>query len=121
MATAAPAHVVSGPTNARPVPRYSVVRAVRLRPGGSCLVLESPAHTLAELDLDRAPDDEAAEALRAAGLRPLAVRIELEGANAPRCSALFATGEGPRRCPTSLGAALALCAQGGHTVVTRAD
>ncbi len=103
------------------VPRYSVVRSVRVRGGDSCgMVLETPARELVELDLDCAPDPAAAEELRSIG-RPLAVRMEMVPGSVHRCTVLLTTATGPQRVPTSLGSALALCAQGRHTIVTRAS
>jgi len=107
--------LVSGSVSA-----YGVVRGVDQGPDGCRLDVEDPARAHALLRVACSPDADAAAGLRRTGLRPLALRLDLAGGQLDACSALFTSDHGPERRPVPLGTALALCADGVHTVVTRA-
>lgn len=99
---------------------YSMVRAADVADHGGCsLVVESPDRVRTRLHIGCHPDSEAAQRLVADGLRPLAVRIDLCGSEVGGCSTLCASADGPQRRPIPLATALALCADGCHTIVTR--
>lgn len=98
---------------------YGVVRGLEQHHDHCDLDVEDPgrAHTL--LSVACSPDAAAAADLREEGLRPLALRLDLDGAQQCTCSALFTSAHGPERRRVALHTALALCADGVHTVVTR--
>lgn len=98
---------------------YSVVRAIRARPNGCSLLAETPTGQPVEIEVADRPDPEAAHALRRRGRSPLAVRIEIAAAGDVECHAFCTGAAGPRREPVTVGAGLALCVEGLHTVVIR--
>ncbi|MCB0893976.1 MAG: hypothetical protein H6529_07360 [Nocardioides sp.] len=97
---------------------YGVVRGLEQHADGCALDVEDPARGHAVLQVACAPAPGAAATLRDARLRPLALRLDVDDERRCACSALFASDHGPRRRPVPLGVALALCADGVHTVVT---
>ena len=98
---------------------YFVVRTVRPRPGGCFLQVETPTGQAVEIEVGDRPDREAAHALRRRGRNPLAARIEITAAGDIECHAFCTGAAGPRREPVTVGAGLALCVEGLHTVVIR--
>lgn len=106
------------PTVTGAVPSYGVVRAVEQRTGGCRLDVEDPGGGRTSLHVACAPSPRAASALRDAGLRPLALRLDVDGSDRLACSVLVTSEHGPQRRPVPLGTALALCADGVHTVLT---
>lgn len=98
----------------------SVVRSLAVGATGTVLTLRPPSLRETVLDLPALPDPAAAAGVVERRGRALAVRIDKSDTDLAG-SVLCTTGHGPERVTLSLGAALALCRQGVHTVVTRRD
>lgn len=110
-------HVVAPPRAT--LHRYSIVRSLQEDAGACTLVVEDAAERIERIDVGSAPDRRDADELRGRGLHALSVKLELSRSGVLSCTALFSSAAGPVRLPVSSGAALALCADGRRTVVTR--
>lgn len=101
-------------------PRYAIARGFRMRQHGCTLFLETPTtKVMHQLHIDCLPTRKEVVALREERFVPLAARLEFDEAGDVTCSAFLVTPTGPQRRQISLGAALALCVDGLHTVITR--
>lgn len=99
--------------------RYAIVRRVSAGADACSLFVEDPAETISRIDVGVLPDLQGADGLKSQGLHALSVKLEISGSGELSCSALFRSATGPVRLPVSEAIALALCVDGGRTVVTR--
>jgi hypothetical protein len=111
----------TGPLVTGDVGRYAVVRDIAVRADRCALIVEEPDRTRRRLTVACAPDPGAVADLRSAGLRPLALRMDVDATGLPTCVAVCTSADGPQRHRVSLAGALALCADGLHALVTRRD
>jgi len=107
------------PSVAAAANRYAIVRRSHVGADACSLFVEDHDETMSRIVVSVLPDREGADELKSQGLHALSVKLEIGRSGELSCSALFRSATGPVRLPVSEGIALALCVDGGRTVVTR--